>query len=67
VASSYKITIRCTGSDYEEKISFLGLKTVRSGSTMEIQVEADDEDSAKRIISNAVGSSKNLFLGAKKV
>lgn len=68
MASSYKVTIRCTGSDYEETITRrFGSKTTRSGTSMTIEVEADNEESAKRIISDAIGSGKQLFLEAKKV
>jgi hypothetical protein len=68
VASSYKVTIQCTGSDYQETITRrFGSKTTRSGTSMTITLEADNEESAKRIVSDAIGSGNQLFLEAKKV
>ena len=68
MASSYKVTIQCTGSDYQETITRrFGSKTTRSGTSMTITLEADNEESAKRIVSDAIGSGNQLFLEAKKV
>ncbi|MBW4441147.1 MAG: hypothetical protein KME10_07930 [Plectolyngbya sp. WJT66-NPBG17] len=63
--SKYKITIRVTGADYEEKISFFGFQTTRKGSTLEAVIEAPDAESAKKVIQDAVG--KNLQLEAQKI
>lgn len=68
MASSYKVTIRCTGPDYEETITRrFGSKTTRSGTSMTIEVVADSEEGAKSLISDAIGSIDQIFLGAKKV
>ncbi|MEP0870893.1 hypothetical protein NDA01_13880 [Trichocoleus desertorum AS-A10] len=65
--SKYKIKVRCTGADFEEKISLFGFRVVRKGSMMEMEVEAPDEESAKDVIRGAIGAGNNLLLDAQKL
>ncbi len=65
--AKYKIKVRYTGPDFEEKVSFLGLRVIRKGSMMEMEVEASDAETAKNVIRSAIGASKNLSLEAHKM
>lgn len=63
--AKYTVTMRMTGSDYEEVRGFFG-KITRKGSMVEITVEANDPETAKAAVKQLAGSHGQL-IEAKKV
>lgn len=63
--AKYVVTMRVTGSDYEEIRGFFG-RITRRGSMAEITVEANDIDSAKDVVRQMAGRYGQL-IEAKKV
>ncbi|MEH2318988.1 hypothetical protein [Nostoc sp.] len=66
--AKYKVTVRVTGSDYEEIRGLFGGVT-RKGTMAEITVEANDPETAKSNVSQILGALRNRFplLGATKL
>jgi hypothetical protein len=66
--AKYKVTVRITGSDYEEIQGLFGIIT-RKGAMAEITVEASDPETAKSNVTQILGALRNRFplLGAAKV
>lgn len=63
--AKYVVTMRVTGSDYEEIRGFFG-RITRRGTMAEITVEANDPETAKDVVKQLAGRRGQL-IEAKKV